>query len=65
MGNMTRREDQIFRHASEIAERKARAARRLQGQEAARIAKGAFRAAARAVARLARRSVSAGSAASR
>ncbi len=62
---MTRREDQIFRRASEIAECKERAARRLQGQEAARIAKGAFRAAARAVVRLARRSVSAGSAAFR
>jgi hypothetical protein len=65
MGKMTRREDQIFRHASEIAERKARAARRLQGEEVARVVREAFRAAARVLARLARRSVSAGNAASR
>jgi hypothetical protein len=66
---MTSRDDQIFRHASQIAERGNRAARGLQAREFARIAGGAAQPAARALRWLARRAtrrpVSAGSAASR
>ncbi|MDH3264148.1 MAG: hypothetical protein OEM24_09135 [Paracoccaceae bacterium] len=62
---MTSRDDHVFRHASEIAERRHRAARSLQAAELKRMAGGLFHPAARALRRLARRPVSAGNAASR